>query len=75
MKALILAGGFAKRLWPLTLDKAKPLLPIAGKPVISHIVEKIPPQISIVVSTNEMFAGDFSDWRASHPQRDITIYV
>ena len=75
MKALILAGGFAKRLWPLTLDKAKPLLPVAGKPVISHIMDNIPAGIPVIVSTNAAFADDFSDWRDSLPNRDITIYV
>lgn len=75
MKALILAGGFAKRLWPLTLDKAKPLLPVAGKPVISHIIETIPKEIGIIVSTNEAFASDFFAWRETHPERDITVFV
>lgn len=75
MKALILAGGFAKRLWPLTLDKAKPLLPVAGKPVISHIVETIPEDIGIIVSTNEAFASDFALWRETHADRDITVFV
>lgn len=75
MKALILAGGFAKRLWPLTLDKAKPLLPVAGKPVISHIVEKIPAGTRIIVSTNEAFAKDFFAWRESLPAGNISIFV
>lgn len=75
MKALILAGGFAKRLWPLTLDKAKPLLPIAGRPVVSHIVENIPSGIPIIVSTNATFADDFTRWREGHANRDITIAV
>jgi len=75
MKTLILAGGFAKRLWPLTSDKAKPLLPIAGKPVISHIVDRLEEKSSIIVSTNEMFAADFHAWRAGYPERDITIFV
>lgn len=75
MQVLILAGGFAKRLWPLTLDKAKALLPVGGKPVISHIVEKIPVGVPIIVSTNTVFADDFSAWRQTHPDRDITIFV
>jgi len=75
MKALILAGGYAKRLWPLTLDKAKPLLPIAGKPVISHIVESIPQDVPVIVSTNATFGGDFEAWRETHPGRDITVFV
>lgn len=75
MKALILAGGFATRLWPLTIDKAKPLLPISDKPIISHIVEKIPSDIPVIVSTNAVFESDFRAWRDTHPERDITIFI
>jgi len=52
MKALILAGGYATRLWPLTKEKAKPLLLINGKPMITHIIEKIPADIQAYVATN-----------------------
>ena len=41
MKAIVLAGGFAKRMWPLTLDTPKQLLPIAGKPMIEYVVEEL----------------------------------
>ena len=41
MYAIVLAGGYAKRLWPLTIDKPKALLLVAGKPVIEYIIEKI----------------------------------
>lgn len=75
MKALILAGGFATRLWPLTIDKAKPLLPIANKAIISHIVDKIPENVSIIVSTNAIFANDFKAWRELYKERDIEIFV
>lgn len=67
MKAIILAGGFATRLWPLTEKTAKPLLEIAGKPIISYIVEKIPKDIPIVVSTNAVFAEDFENWKKDSP--------
>lgn len=75
MKTIILAGGFARRLLPLTSDKAKPLLPLAGKPVISHIVDRLPKTQAIIVSTNEVFAEDFHAWRTTYPDRDITIFV
>ena len=79
MKVLILVGGFAKRLLPLTADKAKALLPLAGKTVISHIVENIPAHWPIIVSTNLMFAPDFTEWQIewqeSHPDRDLKIFV
>lgn len=75
MKALILAGGFATRLRPLTNDKAKPLLPIADRPIISHIVDRLPLDMPIIVSTNAAFRADFEAWRKTHPERDITIFV
>ena len=41
MKAIILAAGYATRLRPLTERTAKPLLPIAGRPMIEYICDKI----------------------------------
>lgn len=78
MKVFILAGGFATRLWPLTEHRAKPLLPIAGKPIISHLVEKIPTELSITVSTNAAFSKGFQSWRevmVSSSNHDITLIV
>lgn len=63
MKCLILAGGFATRLYPLTINKAKALLEYRGKPVISHIVERIPPDVGILVATNKKFEHDFIAWQ------------
>lgn len=64
MKAFILAGGFATRLWPLTEKRAKPLLPLAGVPLLTHLMEKIPAGIPVTVSTNAVFAEDFDSWRS-----------
>ncbi|HLC75672.1 MAG TPA: NDP-sugar synthase [Candidatus Peribacterales bacterium] len=70
MHAFILAGGFATRLWPLTEKRAKPLLPLAGVPLLTHLVEKIPAGIPITVSTNARFAEDFEEWKHSrHAER------
>jgi GTP:adenosylcobinamide-phosphate guanylyltransferase len=63
MHAFILAGGFATRLWPLTEKRAKPLLPLAGKPLLTHLLEKIPRDIPVTVSTNAAFANGFSEWQ------------
>jgi glucose-1-phosphate thymidylyltransferase len=63
MKCLILAGGFATRLYPLTENKAKALLEFRGKPVITHVVDRIPLNVDILVSTNKKFETDFLDWR------------
>ncbi len=63
MKCLILAGGFATRLYPLTINKAKALLEYKGKPVITHIVNRIPPSLDVIVSTNKKFEADFWHWQ------------
>ncbi len=42
MKCLILAGGFGRRMQPVIGDKPKALLEYLDKPLISHIVEKVP---------------------------------
>lgn len=65
MHSFILAGGFATRLWPLTEARAKPLLPLAGKPLLSYAVQSVPEQIPITVSTNAVFADDFKAWKKS----------
>lgn len=75
MHAFILAGGFATRLWPLTERRAKPLLPVAGKPLLTHIVEKIPAHIPVTVSTNAAFGEDMKRWSETIGRRDVKIRV
>ncbi len=75
MRAFILAGGFATRLWPLTEKRAKPLLPLAGKPILTHLVERIPANIPVTVSTNAAFAEGFEEWKTSLPGRDISLVI
>jgi glucose-1-phosphate thymidylyltransferase len=65
MKIIILAAGYATRLYPLTLTRPKPLLPVAGKPMIDHVLDNLVPiggidQIYIV--TNAKFASQFEKW-------------
>ncbi|HUV45494.1 MAG TPA: nucleotidyltransferase family protein [Dehalococcoidia bacterium] len=74
MKCLILAGGFATRLYPLTISRAKALLEYKGKPTINHIVDKIPPHIGIMVSINKKFEADFSRWQQGL-DREVEILV
>lgn len=75
MQVLILAGGFATRLWPLTEKRAKPLLLLNGKPLVSHIVEKIPQDVKIAISTNQNFKEDFEEWRKDYAEREIEIFI
>lgn len=74
MHSFILAGGFATRLWPLTEKRAKPLLPLAGKPMLTHIVEQIPAGIPITVSTNAAFEQSFMEWKKTL-SRDVTVRI
>ena len=49
MEAIILAGGFGTRLKPLTYTRAKSLLPILNKPMISHLIESLPDEVDKIV--------------------------
>jgi glucose-1-phosphate thymidylyltransferase len=65
VKCLILASGFGTRLYPLTRDTAKALIEYKGKPLLTHIVERIPRNINILLVTNRKFETDFRRWRES----------
>jgi NDP-sugar pyrophosphorylase family protein len=39
MRAMILAAGYGTRLWPLTLDRAKPALPFMNRPLVGYVAE------------------------------------
>lgn len=77
MKAIILAAGYATRLYPLTRNRAKALLPIGGKPMIDYIVEQMDTVAAldeIYVVTNSRFAAQFREWAAQAKSRaPITI--
>jgi glucose-1-phosphate thymidylyltransferase len=65
MKVLILAAGYATRLYPLTLTQPKPLLPVVGKPMINYVMDNladIPEVDEVYVVTNAKFAGHFQKW-------------
>jgi glucose-1-phosphate thymidylyltransferase len=72
MNALILAAGYATRLYPLTLDKPKPLLVVGGKPIIEWVVDNlvdVPNLETIYVVTNDKFASDFQAWSERYHRR------
>lgn len=65
MRAIVLAAGYATRLHPLTETIAKPLLPVAGEPLVGRLVAKlqaVPALAGIHVVTNSKFAPLFADW-------------
>ncbi len=65
MDAIILAAGYATRLYPLTENTPKPLLKVAGKPIIEHIIKKIEelkPVDRVYIVTNSKFEQHFRAW-------------
>ncbi len=65
MKVIILAAGYATRLYPLTLTQPKPLLPVAGQPMVEYVLDNLAPIGGIdriYVVTNNKFAGHFQKW-------------
>ncbi|MFN2476930.1 MAG: nucleotidyltransferase family protein [Chthoniobacterales bacterium] len=73
MNVLILAAGYATRLYPLTLTKAKPLLDVAGKPMIEWVLDNLAGVADIetvFVVTNAKFASDFQEWAAQYTARN-----
>jgi glucose-1-phosphate thymidylyltransferase len=67
MKAVILAAGYATRLYPLTLARPKALLPVGGRPIVEYVLEALAgikglDEIHLV--SNSKFAGAFEEWAA-----------
>ncbi len=70
MRAFILAAGYATRLYPLTRDRPKPLLEIGGKPLLTHLVERLAPLRDlreIVVVGNARFEAQYQAWAGRTP--------
>ena len=67
MRAIILAAGFGTRLYPLTQDRPKALLPVGNKTLLDYLIEpldKFLPMVKeITIMTNARFYLDFYRWR------------
>lgn len=75
---IVLAGGFAKRMWPLTKNKPKHLLEIAGKPMLSYTLDALIGMDNIrtiYVSTNEAFETNFRDFLVAYPQDKVKLII
>lgn len=75
MKCLILAAGYATRLYPLTENFPKPLLKVGDKTILDWLVDDIDGAGLVdefVVISNHRFAHHFQEWAAAKPQR-ITV--
>jgi glucose-1-phosphate thymidylyltransferase len=72
MHAVVLAAGYATRLRPLTNRVAKPLLPLAERPMVDYLVDKVDEVgdvEAVHVVTNSRFAPDFEVWASSRSGR------
>ena len=75
MKCLILAAGYATRLYPLTQNFPKPLLTVQGKTILDWLIDDIDSLGAVdeyVVISNHKFADCFREWSAKRAQR-ITV--
>ncbi|MCX5680989.1 MAG: nucleotidyltransferase family protein [Candidatus Omnitrophica bacterium] len=79
MKVLILAAGYGTRLYPLTKDKPKPLLPIEdNKPLINYLIENVKGAKAlneIYIITNDKFYGKFQEWALQCKKSPVKITV
>ncbi|AXG06289.1 glucose-1-phosphate thymidylyltransferase [Haloplanus rubicundus] len=77
MKAIVLAAGKGQRLWPLTENRPKPMLPVANRPILEHIVDalmqtSVTEVILVVGSNRDRIQSHFED---SYGHLDISYVV
>ncbi len=73
MKLLVIAAGYATRLYPLTLNQPKALLPVGGRPMLDNVLGALAGVAAeeTYVVTNAKFAPHFREWAADRP--DTTV--
>ena len=75
MKCIILAAGYATRLYPLTKNFPKPLLEVGGIPILDHLISDLEKEKMIneyIVVSNHKFIDEFKKWKEFH-QEKITL--
>jgi len=75
VRAIILAGGYATRLYPLTLDRPKHLLEVGGRPILDLLLDRLPlaELDAVYVVTNAKFADRFREWARTYPVDVVVI--
>ena len=76
MKAMIFAAGLGTRLKPLTDSKPKALVPVAGKPMLEHVIEKLKSVgfDEIIINVHH-FADQIKDFLKANDDFGITIHI
>ena len=73
MKCVILAAGYATRLYPLTENFPKPLLAVGEKNILEWLIDDIGDSVDgYIVISNHKFAEHFVKWAATRPEK-ITV--
>jgi glucose-1-phosphate thymidylyltransferase len=78
MQALVLGAGYATRLYPLTQQRPKPLLPVGGVPILQRICEQLGAAgsfDSIHVVTNHRFADHYERWLEGYRNSPLPIRI
>ena len=78
MKAIVLAGGYATRLWPITRHRPKMFLPVGEGTVIDDVFADLEADErvdEVFVSTNERFADQFEEYLAGSRFEKPTVSV
>ena len=78
MKSIVLAAGYATRLYPLTENFPKPLLEIGNKTILGRLlddIDAIPEVTGHIVVTNGKFAPDFEAWAAQRAKGTKPVQV
>jgi len=72
MIAVILAAGYGTRMYPLTKNKAKALLPLGSSTILDKILDKVSeiPLSKIIIVSNNRFFNDFLEWKKSSPFKE-----
>ncbi len=74
MHCIILAAGYATRLYPLTENFPKPLLEVGGKTILDWMVDDIADAVTgYTVVTNHRFAPHFERWASSRPENIAVV--
>jgi glucose-1-phosphate thymidylyltransferase len=78
MKAIILAAGYATRLYPLTLNTPKPLLMIGHKTILDHLLDRLArfsELDAVYVVTNSKFSPHFTGWMKQREEESRWSYA